>query len=280
MMFNQIHNHLSFLVQAAAETPQTLDPSHLLSQIANYIYQMQVTVAILAVVVGLITIVVGALGLVMSRNAERAQRAAQEEIKQFHAESKQEIALHHVNNRNELADRHRSFAEQMDLLRESAKVNIDVGLSNMREEFTTLLEKKVEHIERMFSSDIIIKLENAESMHAFNLKKIEDIAVTFQNECMSKIDGHVTFDFERYNTFRYLLLQLVSGGRGDAHAALGRMQAKYAQEIGESTASGLKSLIVGLRDAGRFSRSDLRILAGEVIKILDSRFFFTEGEQV
>jgi hypothetical protein len=264
------------LAQAApqpAPVPRPFDIAELLSASANYLSEMQTTVTILAVVVAAVTVIVGIFGALLTIAGYRAQREAQEEIRQFRTESRKEITDRHTENKKEIADRHESHNEEIKLLHEAGKTNIQMGLSNLREELIATMEKKVERIEHMYSSEIIQKLETVESDYASNLRHLEDILVTFQEECNEEThDGRQIFDFPRYNTFRHLLIRLVSGGRLDTHNALCRVLEEYVPNVGESTAVLVRSLIVELRESGRISRTDLRILAGDVIHGLNTRF--------
>jgi hypothetical protein len=136
-----------------------------------------------------------------------------------------------------------------------------------------MMDKRVELIEHIFSTEIIQKIENVESAYASSLRRIENILVAFQEECDDTgTVGLLITDFIRYNKFRLCLMRLVSGDRKDTHNGLCLILAEYVPNIEETTAFWLRGLIVELRESGRISRTDLRILAGDVISCLDKRF--------
>jgi hypothetical protein len=258
---------------APIQASRPFEVPELLSATANYLTQMQATVNTLAVVVAAVTVIVGVVGVLFTFAGSRAQRQAQEEIRQFHAESRKEIIDRHTENKREIADRHQSHIEETKLLHDAGKAEIQMGLLHLREKMIEIMEERVDRIEHMFSSEIIQKLENVESTYTSNLRRIEDILLTFQAECNDTIvNGQRIFNFPRYNTCRHLLIRLVSGGRDDTHSALCRILEEYVPNVGEATAILLRFLIVDLRESGRLSRTDLGILAGDVIQALDARF--------
>jgi hypothetical protein len=271
MSMAAVSHGMFLLVQATLPPPpppSNFGTQEMLSASANYlaqmqslIAQMQTTVSALAVIVTVITSISALLAIAFTAAGYFAQRRAQEEIKQVRLESA-----------NEIAERHHAHQEEMKLHKIEMKLLYDGMDAKVRNTASGVLDEYDERVQRTYSAEILHTLEKIESSYASNLRQIEDVLITFQDECYVMVNDSTYFDFARYNTFRHLLTRLVSGGRYDTHSALSRILEEYAPQIGQSTAELLRALVDGLSKSGRLSRAEQRILVGRILFVLDERF--------
>jgi hypothetical protein len=232
------------------------------------ITQMQTTINALAVIVTVITGIAALLGVAFTAAGFSEQRRAREEIRQ----AREEIRQVRQDSAKEITDRHQTHRDEMKLHKDEMTL-LYAGLdAKVREATSAVLKQYEEQVEHTYSTVISHTLETIESIYASNLRQIEDILITFQEECYTASDGQRVFDFTKYNTFRHLLIRLISGGRSDVLSGLSRILEVYVPQIGESTAVLLRILIDAMVKAGRLNRTEQRRLAGDILRELDRRF--------
>ena len=163
-------------------------------------------------------------------------------------------------------------AEEMQKMRKSFEDQLanfrDVQVAKLESELHVFVEDRLNHA---VSDELVARIIRVETSYARNLMKLDLILECFQNECSyhETVDGKASFDFERYNRFRSLLTRLITGDRGNVHAALGCMGAEFAASLGYQTATYLLELIEELGQQGRLQTRDLRHLADGLIHQLD-----------
>ena len=263
---------------------QPLDVSQLLTQAANHLSLMQAIVAILAIVVGLVTVVVTIIGLIFAYVGNRAQREAKQAIEEI----KQDLAKRHTENKDYISDRHSTHKVEIHLQHKVAQDGISVQISQLRENLfgelnkrTEIFDRKIDNkidsriddIEHTFTKGLARKIERIETGYASNLQRIEDVLTALEGEYQqASTSAMLVSDFLRYNKFRLALMRLLAGDRKVVHLGLSLILSEYVPNIQIFTAYYLRKLLVELKNAGRFSRSDLQELVGEVISSLDLRF--------
>lgn len=246
---------------ATLANPSSFGTAEMLSSIANYLSAMQSTINSFGVLVTILTVIVGVLGVLFTVAGWLAQRRAVEEAQKLRAEAMEEIRNAHASHHSELKT-----------LREIGKTQIDQAIKDIQQAVDMMVERRVDRVERTFSSDITARLNEHDKAYAAALLKIETVLYTFQAECsVADSNGREVFDFLRYNTLRHLLTRLLSGSRADISAALERLNKEFAPRVGRSTADFLKQLVEEFNQAGRFGRAENHLLASHLISTLESR---------